>query len=66
MDHPMPPAMPGKPSDPLSAFRVEQARKLLADIKAIDYRDDRAPYFLLGSAEVVIAGLLAVVEGAGR
>lgn len=52
--------------DPMTVHRIEQANKLLADIKAIDYRDDRSPYRLLGSAEVVIAGLLAIIEGADR
>jgi hypothetical protein len=52
------------PGGPLDAFDVEQARQLLADIEAIDYRDDGAAYRLLGRARVIVPRLLAVIERA--
>jgi hypothetical protein len=45
------------------AFRVEQAKKLLADIKAIDFTNEREPYVLLGRTEHVLAALVEIIEG---
>ncbi|MCW2899172.1 MAG: hypothetical protein JWO67_1437 [Streptosporangiaceae bacterium] len=47
------------------AFRVEQAKKLLADLKLMDFADERAAYGLLGRTEVVLAALVEVIEEGG-
>ncbi len=51
-------------SDARRAYNVTAARKLLADIKAQDYADERHAYRLLGAAEVVIASLVEIIENA--
>lgn len=50
---------------PLDVFDIDQARQLLAELRALDYRDEGAAYRLLGAALVVLPRLLAVAERAG-
>lgn len=46
---------------------ITRARELLADLKTTDYfEDDRDAYRLLGRAEIILADLIATLDGGGR
>ena len=48
------------------AFRVGQAKKLLADIELMDFDNERDAYTLLGRTEAVLAALIEVIEGGSQ